>query len=180
MITLSDAQWANAAIGCVEAEHLISLMSPAGMLQTPQTIVPANHLRLEVDDIENPVDGLICPTNAHIEQLLEFGDQLHDVVVHCSMGMSRSPAAVMILLAQKNPGRGSDIAELIFSKVPNVHPNRLILEIGDKLLGCDGGLLSSVRNVRRRTSACAPDYSGSLDGFESFAPNLKNWGAGLM
>jgi predicted protein tyrosine phosphatase len=174
MITLSDAQWTPAAVACVEAEHLISLMSPAGMIQTPPTIDPANHLQLEVDDIEQPTDGYVCPASEHIERLLDFGDQLDDVVVHCSMGMSRSPAAVMILLAQKNPGREVDIAELIFSRVPNAHPNRLILEIGGKLLGCGGEFQSPVCNVRRRTSTCAPEYSGSLDGFESFTLDLEN------
>jgi len=41
MITLSDAQWAPAAVACVEAEHLISLMSPAGTERYNQGILRA-------------------------------------------------------------------------------------------------------------------------------------------
>ena len=55
MITLSDAQWATSAIISMEAEYLVSLMSPKDMGETPSGIDPANHIRLDMDDIEAPV-----------------------------------------------------------------------------------------------------------------------------
>ena len=131
MITLSDAQWATSAIISMEAEYLVSLMSPKDMGETPSDIDPANHLKLEMDDIEVPVPGYICPCEDHVYRLLELGNQLDggsEVVVHCLMGMSRSTAAVMILLAQKNLGREAEIAEIVFREAPKVDidtdPNR--------------------------------------------------------
>ena len=76
MITLSDAQWATSAIISMEAEYLVSLMSPKDMGETPSDIDPANHLKLEMDDIEVPVPGYICPCEDHVYRLLELGDQL--------------------------------------------------------------------------------------------------------
>jgi predicted protein tyrosine phosphatase len=147
LITLSDAQWATSAIISMEAEYLVSLMSPKDMAETPPDIDPANHLKLEMDDIVAPAPGYICPSEDHVYRLLELGDQLNggsEVVVHCLMGMSRSTAAIMILLAQMNPGREAEIAEIVFREAPKAHPNSLLLQLGDMVLGCDGALVSSI------------------------------------
>ncbi len=171
MITLSDAQWVTAAVTCTEAKYLVTLMSPQTMHEAPSPIARANHLKLEVDDIELPVAGYACPREEHIEQLLEFGYQLDedaDIVIHCVMGLSRSPAAMMILLAQKNPKRAEDVVGWICRKVPSVRPNRLMLAIGDRLLGCGGALLSSAWAGLPPAPMDKPTYRGSLDGFESF------------
>ena len=171
MITLSDAQWATSAIISMEAEYLVSLMSPKDMGETPPDIDPANHLKLEMDDIEAPAPGYICPCEDHVYRLLELGDQLDggsEVVVHCLMGMSRSTAAVMILLAQQNPGRELEIAEIVFREAPKAHPNSLLLQLGDRALGCDGALVSSILARPQATPKARPTHSGSLNSFASF------------
>ena len=171
MITLSDAQWATSAIISMEAEYLVSLMSPKDMGETPPDIDPANHLKLEMDDIEAPAPGYICPCEDHVYQLLELGDQLDggsEVVVHCLMGMSRSTAAVMILLAQQNPGREAEIAEIVFREAPKAHPNSLLLQLGDRALGCGGALVSSIQARPQLAPKAQPIHSGSLNSFASF------------
>jgi predicted protein tyrosine phosphatase len=171
LITLSDAHWASSAIISMEAEYLVSLMSPKDMVKTPSGIDPENHLKLEMDDIEAPVPGYICPSDGHIYQLLELGNQLDggsEVVVHCLMGMSRSTAAVMILLTQQNPGREAEIAEIIFREVPKAHPNSLLLQLGDRALGCDGALASSILARPQATPKAQPIHSGALNSFACF------------
>jgi predicted protein tyrosine phosphatase len=171
VITLSDAQWLTTAIASTDSEYLVSLMSPNSMVATPSTIAPENHLKLGVDDVEELAEGYIAPCRAHIEALLEFGchlDESAEIVVHCVMGMSRSPAAVMILMAQKAPGRENEIADIIFEAVPEAHPNRLLLQLGDEALGCDGDLVRAVYNGEQFAPSTEPKYIGSLDGFHSF------------
>lgn len=171
MITLSDAQWASSAIISLEAEYLVSLMSPKDMGETPLRIDPENHLKLEMDDIEAPAPGYICPSENHILRLLEFGDQFDggsEVVVHCLMGMSRSTAAVMILLAQQNPGREAEIAENVCREAPKAHPNSLLLQLGDRALGCDGALVSSIHARSEPNAKSQPSHLGSLNSFASF------------
>ena len=175
MITLSDAQWATAAIASMEAEFLVSLMSPASMIGTPPAIAPQNHLKLAMDDITGTIDGYIAPRREHVEQLLEFGSRLDDgseVVVHCVMGMSRSPAAIMILLAQHNPGREAELADAFFNEAPQIRPNRLLLELGDEMLGCGGDLVSAGYIDIPFSSVQQPNYFGSLDGFHSLPLTL--------
>jgi predicted protein tyrosine phosphatase len=171
LITLSNAEWAASAVAGMEAEYLVSLMSAEEMGGTPSDIDPANHLKLEVDDIEFPQSGHICPCEEHVHRLLEFGELFDggtEVVVHCLMGMSRSVAAVMILLAQNNPGREFEIAEVVFRKSPTARPNKLLLQLGDRILGCNGALVGSVQSRPSPGPNSQSIYSGAFGGFTSF------------
>jgi predicted protein tyrosine phosphatase len=177
MITLSDAEWATAAVAMMEAKYLVSLMSPVSMIATPSTITSDNHIKLEMDDIEAAAEGYIVPSRAHVEVLLDFGDRLDantEVVVHCAMGMSRSPAAVMILLAQWNPGREKEIVDVVFRGAPRAHPNRLLLHIGDDLLGCGGDLVSAAFSGPQAAPSQQPTYRGALNTFHSFPLDLNS------
>jgi predicted protein tyrosine phosphatase len=180
MITLSDAEWLTAAIATMEAKYLVSLMSPSSMIETPQVIALENHLKLPMEDITGQVDGYITPNRTHIEQLLEFGNRLDSssgVIVHCTMGMSRSPAAVLILLAQHNPGRELEVADTFFHEVPQTNPNTLLLRIGDDLLGCHGDLFSATCTDASSSNELHPSYCGSLEGFHSFPLKLRDHNA---
>jgi predicted protein tyrosine phosphatase len=171
VITLSDETWATAAIAGMEANYLVSLMSPQSMAGTPSSIASSNHLQLAVDDIESGLFGYVCPTEQHVSELLGFGKQVADeaeVVVHCSMGMSRSPAAVMILLVQRNPGKEAEISALLFNEAPKVKPNRLLLNIADRLLGCGGALVRAGCIQPHPSCGEGPVYRGSLGSFITF------------
>ncbi len=74
MITLSDAIWATTAFEFMEANCLVSLMSPQHMIPTPSAISPRNHLKLEMHDVEAFREGYIVPNRAHVNALLSFGD----------------------------------------------------------------------------------------------------------
>lgn len=164
MITLSDADWAEYAVTCMGATHLVSLISWHMMIDTPGSIRPDNHLKLEMDDITTDREGLRCPDITHIDRLLDFGERLHgdaELVVHCQMGRSRSAAAVLVLLAQRNPNREREIVDLVFRDAPHIRPNSLIIELADKELGCDGSLIQSVDGLPRSTPH-------DLNGFVSF------------
>jgi len=159
----------------MEAEYLVSLMSARDMIATPSAISPQNHLKLVMDDIEALAEGYTAPNRTHVEELIEFGsylDEGSEVVVHCVMGMSRSTAAIMILLAQNNPGRENEIADVLFRESPKAHPNRLLLQIGDEALGCEGDLVSAVYEDKHFAPSLEPTYTGSLNGFHSFPLNL--------
>ena len=177
MITLSDAEWVASAIASRQAQHLVSLLSPSSMIETPPSIAPENHLKLAMDDITGVIDGYIAPNRAHVGQLLNFGSNLDDsseVIVHCAMGMSRSPAAVIILLAQANPGREVEVADAFFHEVPQSNPNKLLLQIGDEALGCGGDLLAAAYIDAPFISVLQPNFIGSLDGFHSFPFSLNS------
>src|SRR5262249_16121000 len=73
--------------------HLVTLLSPEELIETPAGVDPSRHLRLGVHDIAVPEAGLIAPDAAMVEQVLAFAqgwDAAAPMVVHCWAGISRS------------------------------------------------------------------------------------------
>ena len=60
------------------------------------SVLPANHLKVSMDDITEEMDGFTAPSEAHIDQVLNFvrgWDRSAPLVVHCYAGISRSTAS---------------------------------------------------------------------------------------
>ena len=52
--------------------HLISLVAPGELPATPAGIELERHLRIEVHDISEPLDGHILPEAEHVAQVIDF------------------------------------------------------------------------------------------------------------
>ena len=52
--------------------HLISLVAPGELPETPPGIELERHLRIEVHDISQPLDGHILPTAEHVAEVIDF------------------------------------------------------------------------------------------------------------
>lgn len=128
--------------------HLVTLLDPASMIATPEGIAPANHLRLGVNDIAEPLEGLIAPDQALIERILAFGrgwDASAPMVVHCWAGISRSTASALIMACDRNPGCSEfDIALAMRRAAPHAYPNRRIVALADDMLNRRGRLVDAV------------------------------------
>ena len=61
------------------------------------------------------------------------------------MGRSRSASGALIFLAQSNPGHEVEVARTLRDAAPHCAPNRLMIEIADRLLGCDGRLVEGLK-----------------------------------
>lgn len=150
MITLSKIGWETYAVEIMEAEYLISLLSPYSMIPTPSMVDSDKHLKLEMDDIEFPIEGMRHPHVEHVRALLEFGqgfDEETEIVVHCYMGRSRSAAALLLLLVQQNPERIKDVVDMVYREALHIKPNGLLVKLGDAELGCDGELIDAVNRM---------------------------------
>jgi predicted protein tyrosine phosphatase len=153
-ITLTSLVGVLRAVHRVKAVKLVSLLDPEWFPDTPPTIEPRNHLRLGVCDLVGPMEGKVIPCEEHIEALLEFGARWQPeerIVVHCHAGVSRSSAAIAILMTQKNPGREFEIAKLLRQRAHHIRPNSLMIEIADRLLRCEGRLVEAVKAMREPT-----------------------------
>ena len=131
--------------------HLVTLLSPEHMIETPEGFPAARHLRLGVNDVVDVTAGDNPPDRAHIEALLEFsrGWPAEDpLLVHCWAGVSRSMAATYIILCDRlGPGRETEIARAIRSRAPHAYPNALLVQYGDELLGRSGRMIEAIRNI---------------------------------
>ena len=130
------------------ASHVLTVMANVHQVQRPVSVLEANHLRVQVDDITEPIDGFVAPSDCHIEQVLNFvrgWDRSAPLVVHCYAGISRSTASAFIAVCALNPHRDEiSIARQIRAASPIASPNRLIVSLADKALGRDGRMLRAL------------------------------------
>src|SRR5437868_7490482 len=78
------------------ASHILTVMANVDQVQRPESVLEANHLKVQVDDITEEIEGFVAPCNTHIEQVLNFvrgWDRAAPLVVHCYAGISRSTAS---------------------------------------------------------------------------------------
>lgn len=131
----------------VRPSHLVSLVTSVEQPPTPDGILVERHLRLEVDDISEPVPGAVLPERQHVESLIEFLTiWRHDdapLLIHCVAGISRSMASALIALVLKAGGREDDAARLVRAAAPHAHPNHRIIALADEILGLDGRLIAA-------------------------------------
>jgi predicted protein tyrosine phosphatase len=134
--------------------HVVSILDPdvgADELFRPS----AMHERLELrfHDVIDDEENRVSPQPADIARLLEFGCAIGKnghaaghLLVYCHAGLSRSTAAMVLLLAQALRPQPVEMAvERMLEIRPNAWPNLRMSEIGDTMLGCNGRLVAAVR-----------------------------------
>ncbi|MGY4473108.1 tyrosine phosphatase family protein [Bradyrhizobium sp. USDA 3364] len=130
------------------ASHVLTVMANVDQVQRPPSVLPANHLKVSMDDIVEQMDGFVAPNETHIERVLSFvrgWDRSAPLVVHCYAGISRSTASAFATVCALNPHRDEmSIARLIREASPIAAPNRLIVSLADKALGREGRMLRAL------------------------------------
>ena len=141
------------------AGWMISLSGPGKSPEQPEQI-NRGYLALEFNDISEPREGLIPPSENDIKKLLNFIDswrsteQSDPLLIHCWMGISRSTAAALIAMAQINPRADPDqLAGKLRELSPVATPNPLMISIADSLLELDYRLVSAVAKIGRGQDA---------------------------
>ena len=148
MIYVSPLSGVVDAIRTVGPSHLVSLLDPESMIDTPDGIERICHLRLGINDIAEPRDELIVPGEAHVSQLISFirnWDQQRPMLVHCWAGISRSTAAAYIALCTLNEDYPEDdLALLLRKQGAHAQPNRLMVRLADDALGRKGRMRAAI------------------------------------
>lgn len=133
--------------------HLVTLLGPDWMIDELPHVGAGRHLRITVDDIHEPMLGLVAPDLAHVERALAFGetwDAEAPMVVHCFAGVSRSSATALAIACARNPDTPElEIALLLRRLAPHTFPNRRITALADQLLGRRGRLIQAVEAMGR-------------------------------
>ena len=130
------------------ASHVLTVMANVDQVRRPESVLPANHLKISMDDITEQMDGFVVPSDSHIEQVLNFvrgWDRSAPLVVHCYAGISRSTASAFAAVCMLNPHRDEiSIARQLRATSPIASPNRLIVGLADRALGRDGRMLRAL------------------------------------
>lgn len=146
----------------------LSLLAPWQLVIFDASPLPADHKILAFNDVTAPGPGLVPPDEAMVGAILEFGagcarDQ--EVLIHCWMGVSRSPAAAYIIACARAPGKERAIAEALRSASPIATPNRLLVLLADDLLGRGGRMVDAIDAIGRgrEFDGDAPAFALPLD-----------------
>lgn len=139
---------APALIAARAPSHMITLLDPASMTEAPGDLPADRHLRLEVNDIAEPAEGLTLPDAALVRRLVDFGrewDGAAPMLVHCWAGISRSTAGAFVIACDRNPHADEwTIARSMRLAAAHAHPNRRIVALADRLLGRGGRMIEAV------------------------------------
>jgi predicted protein tyrosine phosphatase len=133
--------------------HLVTLINGEMPITTPPGIGPDRHLRLAMNDICEPQDGLVLPCETHVDDLIRFAldwDRKAPLLIHCWAGISRSTAAAFISLCALNPGREELVlAQALRRASPTAYPNRRLVALADLALGRDGRMTHAIEQIGR-------------------------------
>lgn len=130
------------------ASHVLTIMANVAQVVRPDSVVEANHLRVQVDDITETMAGFVAPNEDHVRQVMDFArswDRTAPLVIHCYAGISRSTASAFTAACMLNPHRDEhEIAQRIRAASPIASPNRLIVTLADKALGRNGRMVRAL------------------------------------
>ncbi len=100
---------------------------------------------------------LIAPQEEHVEEVIRFArawDRATPLLVHCWMGVSRSPAAAAIAALAIAPDQDDQALALrLRAASPFATPNSRLIEIGDHLLDRKGRLVAAIKSIGRGADA---------------------------
>jgi predicted protein tyrosine phosphatase len=148
--------------------HILSILDPDWPEPNAFSAYDPHHrITLKFHDVIAAGPGLILPRSEHVEAILAFGDALAaeatsnkdpHLLVHCHMGVSRSTAAMAILMAQSGQ---AETEEWIFSRLlemrPQAWPNSLMIELADDILNRKGRLTEALAGLYAEQLKRRPD-----------------------
>jgi predicted protein tyrosine phosphatase len=139
------------------ARHVVTLIREHDAIPTPAGVAPENHLRIGINDIALPQEGLIHPTAHHVETVLTFvraWPKTAPMIIHCWAGISRSTASAFIAQCALNPDADErQLALALRLASPTASPNPLMVEIADDLLVRRGKMIDALAAIGLGESA---------------------------
>jgi predicted protein tyrosine phosphatase len=121
---------------------------------------------LRFHDAIEPASNIVLPERHNIEGILRFGRSLANpmdgdvephLLVHCHAGISRSTAAMAMLMAQLDADQDEDgIFGRLVELRPKAWPNSRMIGFADRLLARNGRLIEALGRLYKRQLSAFP------------------------
>jgi predicted protein tyrosine phosphatase len=145
----------DSSIARYRPSHVVTLLAPEHMIDTPHGFERERHLRLGMHDVADAWSSDCAPCADHVRSLVEFGRTWNGqapMLVHCWAGISRSMAAAYIVLSDRfGAGTERDVAQTIRARAPHAFPNPLLVQLADDILGRHGDMIAAAESIGRGT-----------------------------
>ena len=166
-----------------EVSHVLSILDPGWPDPEGEFAAYAGHhrrLTLRFHDVIEDLPGHEPPGPGHVEAVLRLGADLDEehgtggageaaaglalrhLLVHCHAGVSRSTAALAILLARKLPGEEAAVFARIREIRPQAWPNSRMVAFADDQLGSRGRLVAALRDHYRHQLRARPELAAGM------------------
>lgn len=153
--------------------HVLSIIDPEEPDPAAFAAYDRHHRTLlRFHDIIDPIPGYEMPKAEHVEAVLAFGEELAasrdaraegHLLVHCHMGISRSTAAMTMLMAQTHPDEDEDALFARLMEIrPQSWPNSVMIAYADEMLGRRGRLVEALRRHYGRRIASDPVFGEQM------------------
>ncbi|GJD52046.1 hypothetical protein OPKNFCMD_4808 [Methylobacterium crusticola] len=154
--------------------HVLSILDPAWPEPEAFGTYDTHHrTTLRFHDIIDPAAGQVLPEPHDVEAILRFGRDLvaetarskTHLLIHCHAGISRSTAAMTMLLAQAHKDLD---AEAVVARVHDLRekawPNARMIAFADEALGRRGTLSEAVRRLHALQLRVRPQLDALMRG----------------
>lgn len=147
--------------------HVLSILDP-GLPDPPVFAAwdPHHRTLLRFHDIIDRQGDLVLPTRDDVQQIVDFGEELVEeaedgrsghLLIHCHMGISRSTAAMLMMLAAAYPDEADDaVVDRLVGIRPQAWPNLRMVEFADDIMRRGGRLSAAVTRLHSRQIADKP------------------------
>ena len=151
--------------------HVLSILDPGWAdPDVFERYGPHHRTTLRFHDAIEPEPHLILPQPSDVEAILEFGRDIRasragnaHLLIHCHMGISRSSAAMTMLLAQAHPEEDENaIVDHIRHIRPIAWPNLRMIAFADAMLGRGGKLIAAAGRLYPKGLAERPDFAETM------------------
>lgn len=154
--------------------HVVSILDP-GTERSPHLdgFSQCEIHRFDFHDVIDPSLTDRPPQVSDVEELLTIGEralpQSRDVaagagslLIHCYMGVSRSTAALTIMLAARHEGPEAELFNYVRQVRPQAWPNLLMIRYADRLMGKNGRLEAALVDHYRYQAEKRPDLAQAI------------------
>jgi predicted protein tyrosine phosphatase len=108
----------------------------------------------------------VLPQRSDVDAILAFGRDAGDVrhlLIHCHAGLSRSTAAMLMILAQAHPHETEEaVVGRLLQIRPQAWPNSRMIGFADDRLGRDGRLSAAIARIYARRLEIEPDLAQTM------------------
>jgi predicted protein tyrosine phosphatase len=156
------------AHGAAGVSHILSILDPDWPEPAAfRAFDPHLRTTLYFHDAIEPGPHIVLPAKADVETILAFGrdlgQDLRHLLIHCHAGISRSTAAMAMILAQAFPQLSeAEIVDRLFAIRPQAWPNSRMIGFADELLGRDGRFTAAVAGLYARRLAARPELADTM------------------
>jgi predicted protein tyrosine phosphatase len=139
------------------ARRILTLINAATPVPRPEAVRAEDHLFLGFNDIVEPMEGMVAPSEAHVHEIIRWAkswDRAHPMVVHCYAGISRSTAAAYISALTLNPELDEyALANEVRVRAPTATPNIRLIGFADEIMGRKGRMVEAITAIGRGEDA---------------------------